>query len=121
MGTKCGTWQAALFLGVALCLLESGCGGGSSVPSTPTPVPTGPSITSITVTPNTAIIGTQVQFAATVADLGNEPGWWNGEHRDVHPQPFTYDELTNSGIAAALAVRSALAAVVRQAQFFFRP
>jgi hypothetical protein len=70
IGMRDGSWQAALFLGVALCLLESGCGGGSSVPSTPTPVPTGPSITSIAVTPETALIGTQVQFAATVAGTG---------------------------------------------------
>jgi hypothetical protein len=28
-------------------------------------------------------------------------------HRDVHPTPFTYDEVTNSGIASALAVKTA--------------
>jgi hypothetical protein len=42
-----------------------------------------------------------------VWDLDNEPPWWDGEHRDVHPNPFTYDEVTNNGIGTALAIKTA--------------
>ncbi|MGO9380414.1 MAG: glycoside hydrolase family 44 protein, partial [Dissulfurispiraceae bacterium] len=27
-------------------------------------------------------------------DLDNEPAWWDAVHRDVHPSPSTYDEVT---------------------------
>ncbi len=40
-------------------------------------------------------------------DLDNEPTWWSAVHRDVHPNPFTYDEVTNSGIGTALAIKTA--------------
>ena len=40
-------------------------------------------------------------------DLDNEPEYWSGVHRDVHPNPFTYDELTNNDIGTALAIKSA--------------
>lgn len=37
--------------------------------------------------------------------LDNEPGLWGDTHRDVHPQPQTYDELTNKNIPVAKAVK----------------
>ena len=40
-------------------------------------------------------------------DLDNEPTWWDAVHRDVHPSPFTYDEVTNNGIGTALAIKTA--------------
>jgi hypothetical protein len=40
-------------------------------------------------------------------DLDNEPTWWDAVHRDVHPNPFTYDEVTNNGIGTALAIKTA--------------
>jgi len=40
-------------------------------------------------------------------DLDNEPTWWDAVHRDVHPNPFTYDEVTNNGLGTALAIKSA--------------
>ena len=40
-------------------------------------------------------------------DLDNEPTWWDAVHRDVHPVPFTYDEVTNNGIGTALAIKAA--------------
>jgi hypothetical protein len=40
-------------------------------------------------------------------DLDNEPTWWSAVHRDVHPIPFTYDEVTNDGIGTALAIKAA--------------
>jgi hypothetical protein len=39
-------------------------------------------------------------------DLDNEPSEWDAVHRDVHPLPFTYDELTNGGIGTALAIKT---------------
>jgi len=42
-----------------------------------------------------------------VWDLDNEPTWWDAVHRDVHPSPFTYDEVTDNGIGAALAIKTA--------------
>ncbi len=42
-----------------------------------------------------------------VWDLDNEPTWWDAVHRDVHPVPFTYDEVTNNGIGTALAIKTA--------------
>jgi hypothetical protein len=38
--------------------------------------------------------------------LDNEPEYWSGVHKDVHPVPFTYDELTNKGIAYAAAIKA---------------
>jgi Glycoside hydrolase family 44 len=40
-------------------------------------------------------------------ELDNEPTWWDAVHRDVHPAPFTYDEVTNGGIGSALAIKTA--------------
>ena len=37
--------------------------------------------------------------------LDNEPMLWNSTHRDVHPDPTTYDELLERTIAYATAVR----------------
>ncbi len=42
-----------------------------------------------------------------VWDLDNEPTWWSATHHDVHPYPFTYDEVTNHGIGTALAIKTA--------------
>lgn len=40
--------------------------------------------------------------------LDNEPGIWNETHRDVHPDPTTYDELLEKTIQYAAAVRKAM-------------
>jgi len=39
-------------------------------------------------------------------DLDNEPSWWFSNDADVHPVPFTYDEVTNGGIGTALAIKT---------------
>jgi hypothetical protein len=39
--------------------------------------------------------------------LDNEPMLWNVTHRDVHPEPVTYDELLEKTIAYASAIRHA--------------
>jgi hypothetical protein len=43
----------------------------------------------------------------SIWDLDNEPTWWDAVHRDVHPIPFTYDEVTNGGVGTALAIKTA--------------
>ena len=39
--------------------------------------------------------------------LDNEPTWWDKVHRDVHPLPFTYDEVTENGLKVAKAIKAA--------------
>lgn len=39
--------------------------------------------------------------------LDNEPTWWDSMHRDVHPLPFTYDEVTENGLKVARAIKAA--------------
>jgi hypothetical protein len=39
--------------------------------------------------------------------LDNEPMLWNSTHRDVHPEPATYDELLEKTIAYGTAIRKA--------------
>ena len=39
--------------------------------------------------------------------LDNEPSLWNSTHRDVHPEPTTYDELLEKTIAYGTAIRKA--------------
>src|SRR4029078_4832299 len=60
--------KLAVFSGIGISMFISACGGGGG--SATTPPPSGPTITSIAVSPNSAVIGTQVQFAATVAGTG---------------------------------------------------
>jgi Glycoside hydrolase family 44 len=43
---------------------------------------------------------------ATIWDLDNEPEYWSAVHRDVHPNPMTYDEITNGGIGTSLAIKA---------------
>jgi hypothetical protein len=51
--------------------------------------------------------GTAANGGVAVYDLDNEPSWWDAVHRDVHPAAFTYDEVTNNGIAHAAAIKAA--------------
>jgi len=45
--------------------------------------------------------------AARMYILDNEPALWNVTHRDVHPQPVTYDELLERTVKYATAIREA--------------
>lgn len=51
--------------------------------------------------------GAAAKGGVAIYDLDNEPSWWDAVHRDVHPAPFTYDEVTNNGLATALAIKTA--------------
>jgi len=39
--------------------------------------------------------------------LDNEPNYWSGTHRDVHPEALTYDELWNYTVSYSAAVKTA--------------
>lgn len=91
--------------------------GNGKKPDGKTLIPPGdPSRTSIKVTPE--MVGEWV--AKMRADdlkrgkrliyeyiLDNEPALWMNAHRDVHPEPTTYDELLEKTIAFGTAVRKA--------------
>jgi hypothetical protein len=50
---------------------------------------------------------TAANGGVAIYDLDNEPPDWDSVHRDVHPLPFTYDEITNNGISTAAAIKAA--------------
>jgi hypothetical protein len=78
------------------------------------PIPPGPpTLTSVASTPETigrwvrqirAGDGTEGRSVDSYI-LDNEPMLWNSTHRDVHPEPTTYDELLEKTIAYATAIR----------------
>lgn len=51
--------------------------------------------------------GDAAHGGVAIYSLDNEPNWWDLNHRDVHPLPFTYDEVTENGIKVARAVKAA--------------
>ena len=79
---------------------------GQTIPSPP------PTQTSIAADP--AMEGRWVAKIAATAPAGqkriyildNEPGLWSSTHRDVHPDPMTYDELLAKTLAYAHEVRA---------------
>ena len=59
------------FLATGLGFFLAACGGGGNTSAPTAPPPTGPTVTAISVTPTTAVIGTQIQFVATVTGTGD--------------------------------------------------
>ncbi len=51
--------------------------------------------------------GTASRGGVRFYNLDNEPMLWNATHRDVHPQPTTYDEMQQRTFAYAAAVKQA--------------
>jgi len=45
------------------------------------------------------------QGGIAIWSLDNEPIWWDDVHRDVHPDPYTYDELLSLGMTYAKAIK----------------
>jgi hypothetical protein len=75
-----------------------------------------PHDTSIAITPSfvsswvnhlTAKYGTAANGGVMFYNLDNEPMLWNSTHRDVHPNPTTYNEMRDSTWAYAAAIKSA--------------
>jgi hypothetical protein len=92
--------------GVSGCTNSGGCnitGNDATVTSTAE----GPTWAGNWVSSLVSTFGTAASGGVAIYDLDNEPSWWDAVHRDVHPAPFTYDEVTNNGIATALAVKNA--------------
>lgn len=94
--------------GVSDCTSTTGCNipdpaNEASVSATPA----GPAWDGAWVAYLVQTFGTAANGGVYSYDLDNEPAWWDGEHRDVHPLPSTYDEVTNNGIATAKAIKAA--------------
>jgi hypothetical protein len=51
--------------------------------------------------------GTAASGGIAIYELDNEPEYWSGVHRDVHPAPLTYDELTTKGLTYAQTIKTA--------------
>ncbi len=96
-------------------------GNGISLLGKPLPPPP-PETTSVKITPEQvgewvtriknldakrAIAGTTGKRLVRMYILDNEPGIWHTTHRDVHPEPMSYDELLEKTIAFATAIRKA--------------
>jgi hypothetical protein len=94
--------------GVAGCTSATGC----NIPDPPNEAtvsgtPAGPAWDGGWVAYLVQTFGTAANGGVFSYDLDNEPAWWDGGHRDVHPNPSTYDEVTNNGIATAKAIKTA--------------
>jgi len=92
--------------GVEGCTNSAGCNVTGNDP-TITSIAEGPAWAGTWVTSLVQTFGTAANGGVAIYDLDNEPDWWDATQRDVHPLPFTYDELTNNDIATALAVKTA--------------
>jgi hypothetical protein len=53
------------------------------------------------------LYGSASQGGVAYYELGNEPALWSDTHRDMHPDPETYDELWQRSRDLALAVKAA--------------
>lgn len=47
------------------------------------------------------------QGGIAIWSLDNEPIWWDNTHRDIHPDPYTYDELLSLNMTYAQAIKAA--------------
>src|SRR5215469_255286 len=47
------------------------------------------------------------QGGIAIWSLDNEPIWWDTTHRDIHPNPYTYDEVLSLNTAYAAAIKQA--------------
>src|SRR5215469_8459039 len=47
------------------------------------------------------------QGGIAIWSLDNEPIWWDTTHRDIHPNPYTYDELLSLDTRYAAAIKQA--------------
>lgn len=47
------------------------------------------------------------QGGIAIWSMDNEPIWWDDVHRDIHPDPYTYDELASLNLTYAAAIKQA--------------
>ena len=70
--------------------------------------PGSPKATSVASTPETVKAWVQkLRGRASMYFLDNEPELWDSTHRDVHPDPLTYDELLDKSVRYATVIRAA--------------
>lgn len=75
--------------------------------ATDTSIAVGPTFAGNWVSYLVSKFGTAASGGVAIYDLDNEPAWWDAVHRDVHPLPSTYDEVTNNGLATAQGIKAA--------------
>ncbi|MFB9235246.1 glycoside hydrolase family 44 protein [Plantactinospora siamensis] len=51
--------------------------------------------------------GTAAKGGVPIYELDNEPVLWNSTHRDVHPDPVSYDEMGGKGTKTAAVIKAA--------------
>jgi hypothetical protein len=114
-GTSC-SFPTSTYPGQYAVDTSRGCGDGELLSNLSDITGNDPTVTSTAVGPAWAgnwvsylvsKFGTAAKGGVAIYDLDNEPSWWDGVHRDVHPVAFTYDEVTNNGIATAQAIKTA--------------
>ncbi len=66
----------------------------------------GPSFVTAWMAHLAARYGTAAQGGIRLFALDNEPALWNSSHRDVHPNPLTYDELWQKSRDTAAAIKA---------------
>lgn len=93
---------------------DANCGNGKlnganltgAVP-TDTSIPVDASFAGEMVSHLVSRFGTAARGGVPIYELDNEPVLWNATHRDVHPDPVSYDELGGKSTATAAAIKSA--------------
>jgi hypothetical protein len=53
----------------------------------------------------TAKFGDAAHGGVQIYELDNEPEYWAGVHKDIHPKDMTYDEITQKGLTYAKAIK----------------
>ncbi|MGB6780495.1 MAG: glycoside hydrolase family 44 protein [Terracidiphilus sp.] len=104
-GRGCGNGVYAE--GTQGCTSSSGCNITGNNPTVTSTAIEGPAWASGWVKYLVSKFGSAGNGGVAIYDLDNEPSWWDAVHRDVHPLPFTYDEVTRNGIAVATAIKGA--------------
>jgi hypothetical protein len=74
---------------------------------TDTSVAVGPSFVTSWINHLTGKYGLASNGGVAYYSLDNEPSLWNSTHRDVHPQPLTYDEIGDRGFQYGAAIKAA--------------
>lgn len=91
-------------------------GGGNVTGNDPldTSIAIGPSFVTDWMTHLSAQFGTAANGGIRYYALDNEPALWNSTHRDVHPEPLTFDELwtRTRDVAAAIKAKDPAAVVL---------
>src|SRR4051812_14906451 len=107
--------QRLMNSGEASTLVTVGALGLIGVPGTPIK-PNAPTVTSVEASPEfikrwvQAIVANDQKTKSRSVEqyiLDNEPSLWSGNHRDVHPEALSYDELLDRSIRYGSAIRAA--------------